>query len=90
MAITRYEEAKNQRYFYVENYRRLLGWVTVSIGLNILIVLIMAYIFFEQPPSAYYSTNGRTSPVKLTPMATPNMSATPLLLDKENQITGTT
>lgn len=86
MSITRFEEAKSQRYFYVEIYRNLLGLVIFSMVLNILIVLIMAYIFFRQPGSTYYSTNGRTSPVQLEAISSANLSSRALLPDSESDI----
>ena len=54
-------------------------WLVVSLGLNLLLGLAIYYLHMHQPERDYYATSGIIPPIKLTPMAEPNYSATPLL-----------
>jgi intracellular multiplication protein IcmM len=82
MSITRFEELKTRRYFYVSIFRKLGHWIILSLFLNVLLILGLAYIFFTQPPSTFYSTNGRSNPILLSSMEHPNYTSNPLLPDE--------
>ncbi len=84
MAITRYEEAKNKRYFYVKSFRLIGRMIFISMVLNVLIIMVMADIFFGQPSPKYYGTNGSSNPVQLNSMESPNHSSVPLLSDEQS------
>ena len=86
MAMTRFEEAKMRRYFYVGAYRNLTRLIMLSFVLNAFIVLLMAYIYFNQATSSFYSTNGRSYPVELTGLDHPNKLSLPLLPDDEGEV----
>ena len=84
MAITRFEEAKNKRYFYVSSFRKLGQIIVLSMALNVVIIMAMAYIFFHQPSPKYYSTNGISYPIQLKSMGHPNHSSVAMLSDEQS------
>lgn len=83
MAITRFEEAKHKRYFYVTSFRKIGRIIVISMALNVCIILVMAYIFFGQQSPEYYGTNGSSNPIKLNSMEHPNHSKVPKLPDEK-------
>jgi hypothetical protein len=87
MAMTRFEEVKKRRYFYVRSYRRVSQLIIFSLALNVLIVLVMAYIYFNQQPGKFYSSNGSSYPIELIGLNHPNKSSLPLLPDEEGEVT---
>jgi hypothetical protein len=81
MSILRFELAKTERYFYVSSYRKTIRVLLVSIIFNFLLLTLISYIHFNQPRASYYGTNGRMSPVLLSPINQPNTGAQALLAD---------
>lgn len=79
--MLKFENKKNMRYFYVYNYRRVLKLLLFSLILNVLLFVLISYVYFNEPPPDYYSTNGATNPVLLRSITTPNYSSQPLLPD---------
>ena len=70
---------KRSKFFYVRTYRAAGTLLIVSLALNLLMGLIIYYLYFHQPARDFYATSGITSPIKLNPMDEPNNSETPLL-----------
>ncbi|MFT4058652.1 MAG: type IVB secretion system protein IcmM/DotJ [Legionella sp.] len=70
---------KSNKNFDVNVYRRGLIVLILSLILNTILGLLLFYIYITVPERDYYATNGVTPPVKLTPMASANMSSTALL-----------
>lgn len=70
---------KDSKIFNVNVYRRGLAAVIVSLGLSCILGVFLFYVYISEPERDYYATNGVTPPVKLTSMATPNMSSRALL-----------
>jgi intracellular multiplication protein IcmM len=77
---------KNSKRFYIVTYRRAITVLFFSIAANVGLGVIFYFIYFAQPDPEYYSTNGITSPVKLTPLDGANNTSSPLLAsDPENE-----
>lgn len=81
MSSGKFFDIINRRYFYVISYRLLIKGMIISSITNVLFLVMGSYIFFSRGPHVYYATSGDSSPIQLTPLATPNYSATPLLAD---------
>lgn len=79
MSRTTWALIKRSKRFYTNTYRRVSVALLISSGLNVLLVLSIYFTYFTQPAREYYSTNGVTAPVILTPREQPNNAATPLL-----------
>ena len=65
--------------FYIRTYRRLCGWIVISLLLSLVLCVAISYRFFHQPERRYYATNGSTAPVALEPLDAANQSAQALL-----------
>lgn len=65
--------------FNVSLYRWLGSLVTISLLVNVILCFLVSRIYFSRPDYIYYSTNGVTKPVQLTPLPSPNESSEPLL-----------
>jgi intracellular multiplication protein IcmM len=70
---------KDSKEFNVSVYRRGLVVLILSLALSCLLGCLMFYVYINEPERDYYATNGVAPPVKLTAMATANMSEKPLL-----------
>ncbi|KTC66537.1 Dot/Icm secretion system protein ImcM [Legionella adelaidensis] len=70
---------KQSKRFYVQTYRRAGTSLVVSLLINLLLGLGIYYTYFHLPEPDFYSTDGITPPVQLTPMDEPNRSSVPLL-----------
>ena len=70
---------KNKKNFNVHVYRRGLFLIIISLLLNVIIGLLMFYLYVNQPERDYYATYGITPPIKLTSMSAPNASSNALL-----------
>jgi intracellular multiplication protein IcmM len=51
--------------------------------LNLILGIGIVYSYLQLPARNYYSTDGITPPARLTPLAQPNYSSTPLLADDQ-------
>jgi hypothetical protein len=81
MTINRFEEEKVNRYFYVFSYRKVIRVLLWSIGINLTLLGLISYVYFNQPNPVYYGTNGITNPIELTSLNKPNYSSKSLLSD---------
>lgn len=81
MSIGKYQEEKNKRYFYVQSFRMVVNFFLVFSVLNVLFFLMVVYFYYAHPQREYYSSNGVTFPVKLTPLKEPNYLKKALLPD---------
>lgn len=70
---------KQSKQFYVNTYRRVGAVLLVSIAGNLLLGVVLYYVYMNQPEHDFYATNGVTAPVPLTPLSAPNESSIPLL-----------
>lgn len=70
---------KQSKTFYIRTYRACLTVTAFSLLLNLIIGLVIYYLYFNEPERDFYATSGITSPVKLTPLNEPNYSSKPLL-----------
>jgi intracellular multiplication protein IcmM len=79
MGRSAWAQIKLSKNFNVNVYRRGLIVLIFSLSLSSLIILLIAYIYINEPERDYYATSGIAPPVKLKSMPTPNMSSQPLL-----------
>lgn len=70
---------KCKKNFNVHVYRRGLFLIIISLLLNVIIGLLMFYIYVNEPERDYYATSGITPPIKLKSMSAPNASPNALL-----------
>ncbi|MFA5959478.1 MAG: type IVB secretion system protein IcmM/DotJ [Tatlockia sp.] len=71
--------------FYVRTYRACLTGIAVSVLLNLVLGLVIDYLYFHQPHRDFYATSGIISPIKLNALKTPNYSSTPLLDEERSE-----
>jgi intracellular multiplication protein IcmM len=81
MSIGKYQNQKNSRYFYVRSYRLAVQLILILNVLNLILFLMAGHFFYQQPERGYYSSNGVTFPVKLSPLRQPNYESQALLPD---------
>lgn len=81
MSIGKYQEQKNSRYFYVRSYRLAVKIILILNIINLILFLMARHYFYKQPERGYYSSNGITFPVKLSPLRQPNYESKALLPD---------
>lgn len=67
------------RDFYVKTYKRALFGLIVSIVLNLVLVLLIVFVYLNRNAPSYYASNGMTAPMLLSPLKAPNDSSAPLL-----------
>lgn len=79
MSRRTWEQIKSSKRFYVNTYRLSANFLFISVMINILFCILIAYVYFNQSSLTFYATYGGTAPVRLTPMNTPNESSVPLL-----------
>jgi len=79
MTITRFENEKLNRYFYVSSYRKVTKVLFWSICLNLVLLVLISFVYVNQPNVLYYGSNGITNPIELTPLNKPNYSSKSLL-----------
>ncbi|KTD18368.1 type IVB secretion system protein IcmM/DotJ [Legionella jordanis] len=65
--------------FYIRSYRKGLTWVILSLGVNLILLLSIYYVHFNEPEPDYYATSGIAPPVKLTSLNERNYSSNYLL-----------
>lgn len=70
---------KDDKNFNVRIYRRGLTVLILSLVLSVIFGAFITKTYLQRPERDYYSTDGITPPVQLTPMLTPNKSSKPLL-----------
>lgn len=83
MSRETWDHIKQTKRFYVGVYRKTSTALIVSCLLNLGLGVILYYMYFNQPDRNYYSTDGVTPPVPLTPLSEPNMTSVPLLAADE-------
>ena len=81
MSTGKFFDIINKRYFFVLSYRLILRGLIISNLLNLVLLILGGYIFFTRGPHVFYATSGDSSPIQLTPLASPNYSSTPILSD---------
>lgn len=80
---------KQSKRFYVSTYRVTANTLIASIIINLILGFVIHFIYFSQPESDYYATNGAMPPIELTPMDSPNVTSVALLpSDPENESDG--
>jgi intracellular multiplication protein IcmM len=79
MSRSTWAQIKLRRYFNVNVYRRGLTVLIGSLLLSVLMTIVIAYMYLNEPERDYYATSGIAPPVKLQPMVTPNMTTQPML-----------
>lgn len=82
MGRVTWNNIKASKRFYVAIYRYVSTLLLISLLLNVLLVVFVAYKYLHIPERNYYATYGGSWPVPLTGMDSPNMSSTPLLADE--------
>lgn len=70
---------KRNKNFNVHVYRRGLTVLIASLILSCIMVLIVFFLYLNEPERDFYATSGITPPVALKPMLTPNNSSSALL-----------
>lgn len=77
---------KSSKRFYVKTYRAVSTTLLISCFFNILLSIAIYYTYFDRPERDFYSTDGITPPVALTPLDEPNYTSTPLLASSPNTV----
>lgn len=81
MSIGKYQQQKNSRYFYVRSYRLAVKLILILNVTNLILFLMVRHYYYQHPERGYYSSNGVTFPVKLSPLRKPNYESKALLPD---------
>lgn len=74
---------KNSKRFYVHTYRKAGNVLLASVIVNLLLIMTVHYLYFNQPGHDFYATSGVTAPIQLVPMDEPNYTSVPLLATSE-------
>lgn len=80
---------KNSKRFYVHTYRKVGNMLLISVMANLLLIMAIHYIYFNQSEPNFYATSGVTAPIELVPMDEPNYTSVPLLASSEAHGGGT-
>jgi intracellular multiplication protein IcmM len=72
---------KQSKRFYVNTFRMSGNALFFSMIINLILGLAIYYLYFNQPEHDFYSTNGVTAPIMLTPLDAPNDTSVALLPD---------
>ncbi len=75
---------RRSKRFYVGTFRWAGRALLISVSLSIVLSMAVYHVYFSRPGHDFYSTNGETPPVPLTPMDEPNDSAYPLLANDQD------
>ena len=78
---------KQSKHFYVNTYRRTESMLLLSITINLIIGFAIGYQYLGRPEHDFYSTNGVTAPMLLTPMDSANSTSVALLASESNSET---
>lgn len=70
---------KRTKNFNVSIYRRGVGVLLFSLGINCILGLLLFYFYLHQPPRDYYASNGEAPPIPLKALPEANQSAQALL-----------
>ena len=81
MSANKFFNRINRRYFFVVSYRYILNGLILFNICNLIFFVIVSFLFFNRGQHVYYATSGDSSPLQLTPLASPNYGVTPLLGD---------
>ena len=81
MGRVTWNNIKTSKRFYVSVYRLVSTTLLISLVLNGLLTISVAYKYFTRPERNYYATFGGSWPLPLTPIDGPNRSSIPLLAD---------
>lgn len=84
MARVIWDALKHSKHFYVTTYRLTASVLIISSLCNVLLLIIVYYLYFSRPSPDYYATNGVTPPLKLNPMTKPNYKSNSLLEDEQD------
>jgi len=85
MRIETINKRKQSRRFYSGGFRKAVNALFISVILNFVFLGTLQYRYMHMPKIDFYTTDGITMPVKLTPLSAPNMSSTPLLPEEVAQ-----
>lgn len=70
---------KQNKNFNVRVYRLGLMLLSIALLLNIVLIILITYVYLGQPERDFYATSGVAPPVQLKSMLSPNMGPEPLL-----------
>ncbi|CAM2748351.1 Component of the Dot/Icm secretion system. inner membrane protein [Legionella steigerwaltii] len=79
MSRETWELIKSSKNFYVNSYRRGLITLILSLILNCIFGVLIAYIHLTEPERDFYATSGIAPPIQLQPLSAPNYSSNALL-----------
>ncbi|AWN75381.1 TPA: type IVB secretion system protein IcmM/DotJ [Legionella anisa] len=79
MSREAWEVIKSNKNFYVNSYRRGIIALIISLLINCIFGLLIAYIHLTEPERDYYATSGIAPPIQLQPLLAPNYSSNALL-----------
>lgn len=79
MSRETWEVIKTSKNFYVSSYRRGLTALMISLILNCVFIIFIAYTHLTEPQRDFYATSGITPPIQLKPLLAPNYSPNALL-----------
>lgn len=78
-------ERKSEKSFYVILFRRTVNVLLFSVIVNLFLIGFIHGAYKRKPELMFYSTNGVTAPVPLTPLSGPNMSSESLMPAEGNE-----
>ncbi len=81
MSRERWGLIKQYKLFYINTYHRLASVLVVIFSLNLILVIAIIHVYFNQPERHYYSTDGIKPPEELLAMEEPNRTSNALLPD---------
>ena len=79
MAKLAWQNIIASKLFHVSLYRKFISILCLSLCINILLLGLIAYWFFNWKQEVYYATNGIMAPIPLTALDAPNNSGEALL-----------
>lgn len=79
MSKEEWAQIKKNKNFNVHIFRRGLTFLIFLLACNIVMGVLISFIYLNEPEHDFYATSGIAPPVQLKPMAEPNKSSQPLL-----------
>lgn len=79
MSREKWELIKHAKNFNVRIFRKGTTTLIGSLIVNVLLVIMIFYVYINQPLRDFYATNGEMPPIKLTAMLEENKKSTALL-----------
>lgn len=66
---------RHSREFYIRLYRRGIQCLLISMSINLLLIIGIYYVYFQEKEPDFYATSGITPPIPLRALQGPNFSS---------------